>query len=230
MKRLAVFALASIFALFIASGAQADYLSKEFGGPNRLETDMGDSSHEKRVIAHPPFDLLTDGGNGPNRRLRVDVAQTGFFAGREFRTFKEFSIATSATYTIKVVVPLNAILFAQGVELDAGSLRITNATLGTEGGTFSETLPVIGKNNMSERPTPLYTPQITFTAGGTHTGGFVFDIHRVVAATATAQQFTVGAVTADERGVAAGTYYVKYENIGNATATGTLWFFWEERP
>lgn len=208
----------------------ANYFHKIFGGPRRLETDMGDSSHEKRVIAHPPFDLLTDGGSGPNRRLRVDMAQTGFFAGREFRTFKEFSIATSATYVVKFVVPINAILFAQGIELDAGSIRITNATAGTEGGTFSETLPTIGKNNMSERPTPLYTPQVLITAGGTHTGGFVFDIHRIIASTATAQQFTVGSVTADERGIAPGTYYVRYENIGNATATGTFWFFYEERP
>lgn len=33
-------------------------------------------------------DLMTDGGYGESRRVRVDVGQTGFFAGREFRTFK----------------------------------------------------------------------------------------------------------------------------------------------
>lgn len=206
-----------------------DYIRKLFGGPYRKETAMGDTTHAERVIAHPPFDLLTDGGSGPNRRLRVDVGQTGFFAGREFRTFREFNIAAGQTLVIKVEVPIDAILMEQAVELDGGSLRITNTSGGTPGGSFSETLPVIGKNNMSERPTPLYVPQIGFTAGGTHTGGFVFDIHRVVAATATAQQSTVGNVIGDERGVAAGTYYVRYENFGSGAATGTLWFIWEER-
>lgn len=181
-------------------------------------------------VSIAPFDLLTDGGNGPNRRLRVDVGQTGFFAGREFRTFREFSITAGATLVLEVVVPINAILIEQSIELDDGSIRITNATAGTPGGTFSETLPVIGKNNMSERPTPLYTPQITFKAGGTHTGGFVFDIHRIVAATATAQESTVGRTVGDERGIAVGTYYVRYENFGSGTATGTFWFIWEERP
>lgn len=207
-----------------------DYIRKLFGGPYRKETDMRDTTHADRVIAHPPFDLLTDGGDGPNRRLRVDIGQTGFFSGREFRTFREFSIAAGQTLVLKIVVPINAILAEQSMELDAGSIRITNAAGGTEGGSFAETLPIIGKNNMSERPLPLYTPQIVFTAGGTHTGGFVFDIHRVVAATATAQQSTVGNIIGDERGVAAGTYYVRYENFGSGPATGTLWFFWEERP
>ena len=207
-----------------------DYIRKLFGGPYRKETDMRDGTHAERVIAHSPFDLYTDGGDGPNRRLRVDVGQTGFFAGREARTFREFSIAAGQTLVLKIVVPTDAILAEQSIELDSGSIRITNTTGGTPGGTFSETLPVINKNNMSERPLPLYVPQIVFTAGGTHTGGFVFDIHRVVAATATAQQSTVGNVVGDERGVAAGTYYVRYENFGTGTATGTLWFIWEERP
>lgn len=208
----------------------ANKLYRVLANTLRQLVDMGDGSHAEQMVAHPPFDLLTDGGDGPNRRLRVDIGQTGFFGGREFRTFREFSIGSGATLVLKIVVPINAILMEQGIELDAGSIRITNAAGGTEGGTFSEALPVIGKNNMSERPTPFYTPVITFNAGGTHTGGFVFDIHRIVAGTATAQQFTVGKTVGDERGIAANTYYVRYENIAAQTATGTFWFIWEERP
>lgn len=176
-----------------------------------------------------PRDLYTSDNEG-FRRMRVDIGQTGFFEGREFRTFREFNIGAGTTLVLKVVVPINAILFEQGVEIDAGSIRIVNAAGGTEGGTFSETLPVIGKNNMSTRPTPFYTSQLVWTAGGTHTGGFIFDTHRAVAANATAQQTTVGNIVGDERGVAANTYYIRYENIGSGSATGTLWFFWEERP
>ncbi|MNF90618.1 hypothetical protein D3C84_731880 [compost metagenome] len=131
---------------------------------------------------------------------------------------------------MRFTVPINVILFEQGVEIDAGSIRIVNASGGTPGGTFSETLPIIGKNNMTTRPAPFYTPQVTIHGGGTHTGGFVFDTHRAVAANATAQQSTVGNIVGDERGVAPNTYYVRYENFGSGTATGTLWFFFEERP
>ncbi len=176
-----------------------------------------------------PRDLYTSDNEG-YRRMRVDVGQTGFFEGREFRIFREFSIVAGATLVVRATVPINAILFEQGVEIDAGSIRITNAAGGTPGGTFSEVITPIGKNNMSTRPTPFYTPQITWNAGGTHTDGFIFDIHRAVAANATAQQSTVGNIVGDERGVAVGTYYIRYENIGSGTATGTLWFFWEERP
>jgi hypothetical protein len=207
-----------------------DYLAKVWGGPFRKETDMGDGSHAERVIAHPPFDLLTDGGDGPNRRLRVDVGKTGFFAGREFRTFREFNIAAGQTLVVRVVVPINVILLEQGVELDDGSLRITNVAAGTPGGTFGEVLPVVGKNNMDDRPAPFYEPVVVFDAGGTHTDGFVFDIHRVVAASATAQKSSVGRIVGDERGLAADTYYVRYANISSGAATGTFWFIWEERP
>lgn len=197
-------------------------------GPVSIEPEANNPSLPVSRV-ELPTDIYTSTKEG-FRRVRIDIGQTGFFEGREFRTFKEFSIPTGQTYVVKVVVPINAILFSQGVELDAGSIRITNATGGTPGGTFSETLPVIGKNNMSTRPTPFYVPQIVFTAGGTHTGGFIFDVHRVVTSQASSQEFTVGAVTADERGIAAATYYVRYENIGIGTATGTFFFFWEERP
>ena len=207
----------------------ADFLSKFVYGLSKRWVDMGDGTHAERYISHPPFDLLTDGGTGPSRRLRVDVGQTGFFAGREFRTFREFAIPAGQTLVLRVTVPINVILMEQALEIDAGSLRITNASGGTPGGTFSETLPIIGKNNMTDRPSPFYVNQVTFHAGGTHTGGFVFDIHRAVAATATAQQITVGNVVGDERGVAPNTYYIRYENIGSGTATGTLWLIWEER-
>lgn len=181
-------------------------------------------------VTSPPSDLLTDGGFGPNRRLRVDLGQTGFFAGREFRTFREINIAAGQTLVLKFQVPVDVILQQQGIELDSGSLRVTNSVGGSPGGTFAETLPVLGKNNMSDRPAPFYAPQVVVTAGGTIAGATTLDVHRVVAATATAQQSTVGNVVGDERGIAANTYHVAYENFGSGAATGTLWFIWEERP
>lgn len=69
------------------------------------------------VVAQPPTGLLT---SETNPRLRVDVGQTGFFEGREFRTFLEFS----ASQVIRVVVPINVILFNLSVSLTEGEVRV----------------------------------------------------------------------------------------------------------
>ena len=198
-----------------------------WGTLKRKLVDMLDGTHAERMIAQPPAFLLT---GTTRQRFRVDVGEAGFFEGRQMRTFREIAIPTSTSLTLRFVVPINVILLVQGVELDDGSLRVTNAVGGTPGGTFSETLPVVPKNTMTERPTPLYTPQVVVTAGGTITGATTLDIHRIVAATATAQQSTVGNIVGDDRGIGANTYYVTYQNIGSGTATGTLFFIWEERP
>ena len=204
-----------------------DYLRRLFGGPWRRESDLKDGSYGETVLAHPPFDLLTDGGTGPNRRIRVDVAQTGFFAGREFRTFKEWSAATTDTYVIKAVVPVNTILFEFGIEVEAGSVRIETVVGGTEGGSFSETLPVFVTNTMTERPTPLYTPQNVLTAGGTLTGGTVLDVLRGKAADNSNFAGSVGASSGAERGVAPATYYWRITLTG---VIGVLKARYEERP
>lgn len=198
-----------------------------WGSLKKKLVDMLDGTWAERVIAQPPAFLLT---GTTKQRLRVDVGEAGFFEGRQMRTFREFSIASGATLTLKFVVPINIILLAQDVELDDGSLRITNTVDGTPAGTFSETLPVIPKNTMTERPLPLYTPVVVVTAGGSVSGFTVLDIHRVVAATATAQQSTVGNLVGDDRGIGANTYHVLYQNFGSGTATGCLHFIWEERP
>lgn len=169
----------------------------------------------------------------PNQvsRLRVDPAQIGFWAGREFRTFKELNIAGSALYVIKAVVPINIILFSLDVEIEAGQLRLGTYLAGTEGGSFSETLPRFVTNNMTEKPLPPYAPQVLLTAGGTHTGGTELDVIRIKAAGVTVQAQSVGNAPQDERGVAAGTYYFRLLNLSAVdTITGTFKARWEERP
>ena len=173
-------------------------------------------------------DLLTDGGDGPSRRLRVDVAQTGFFAGREFRTFKEINLATSQAYYVKAVVPVNIILFANVISLTGGELKLYTSVGGTESGTFSETLPIFARNTMSERPTPVYTPQVVLTAGGIVTGETNLDLVWVKAADNTNFSGNVGGSTGDERGVAANTYHFRLLSVSASTGVWNVW--WEERP
>ena len=197
-------------------------------GPIHFETliDSRSSSFE-RVDLSP--DLYTSDREG-FRRLRVDAGQTGFFEGREFRTFHELSIATGTSVYIRFISPIDFIIFEQSLTLDAGSVRFTALLAPTPGGTYSTPLPVIGKNRMVTRKSPYYTSQVTIDTGGTATGGTIVELFRVVAANATAQQQTVLGAASTERGLPAGTYYLRLENIGNSTATGAYSLLWEERP
>lgn len=170
--------------------------------------------------------LITD-PNGPNSRLRVDVGQTGFFAGREFRTFREFPTATTATFVIRAVVPINIILFGLLFDIDEGNVRIETVVGGTPGGTFSEALPIFSTNTTSDKPQPPYVAASVLTAGGTHTGGTVLDVLRVKTDMNTNRASTVGTSTSDERGIGAGTYYFRLTLTG---AIGVLRARWEERP
>ncbi len=170
------------------------------------------------------------------RRYRVDVGQTGFFEGREFRTFKEINIASGSTLVMRITVPVNTILQHVGLVLDAGSIKLRTVAGGTPTGSFSEALPIIRKNNMSggaypAPPLPLYVAQNAVDSGGTAiTGGTDIDVLRLVVANSSGQASTVGGNQDDARGVAPGTYYWVFNNFGNSTATGVFSSFWEERP
>ncbi len=55
-----------------------------------------------------PNDLLTSSAES-FRRVRVDPAQTGFFEGREFCSFYEFSIASGNSVVLKFSCPVDLI-------------------------------------------------------------------------------------------------------------------------
>lgn len=170
-------------------------------------------------------------------RMRVDVAQTSFFEGREFRTFKEIAIPASTTYVVKAVVPLNIILSKLGVSIESGELRLGTYVTGTEGGTFAEVLPLLPVNNMSlgvdkrKYNGIAYAPQVVLTAGGTHSGGVELDVIRLKTNSNTNQSVTVGGAASDERGVGAATYYFRLQNLSATDAiAGVFNARWEERP
>ncbi len=187
------------------------------------------------TVASPPLNLMTSKG-GQYARLRVDPDQTSFWQGTQYRTFREINIAQGATEVLKIVVPVNTVLYDVSLTLDAGAtrlrteggaIRLRTVAGGTEGGTFATPLPILRKNNMSDAPN--IPAQNAITTGGTHTGGTDIDVIRLVVADATAQQSSIGSKAYDQRGVGPGTYYWKLENISDSTATGVFSAFWEER-
>jgi hypothetical protein len=193
----------------------------------KLLVNRQDGTYAERVEAYPPKVLMTD-DDGDFARVRVDVGQTGFFAGREARTFYKFSIATGATQVIKVVAPTDTIVQTFSVELDLAELRIELVVGGTEGGTFDTPLPIFKTNTMSTASD--YTPQVTMNRGGTHTGGTVVDLLTVIAGDKEQKSTPVNVSENLPLGFAAGTFYIRLTNTDGATATGIFRARWEERP
>lgn len=165
-------------------------------------------------------------------RIKVDVAQTSFYEGREFRTFYELNEAVASVKVIKAVVPLDVILTSLTLELDLGHIRLETVVGGAEGGTFGTSLPRFNRNNMSVgvNRKEAYSPQVTLSYGGTHSGGTVLDVIRLKTAGNSLQASSVGESQGDERGVAAATYYFRITALGNDELHGTLKVSWEERP
>ena len=146
------------------------------------------------------------------RRIRVDTAQTSFFQGRQFRSYYDFSLTASEIRYFRFTSLTDFVLFDQSVSVSGGSVRLSVWTGSTASGTWT-TIPVIGKNRMSSIPQPPYVSGVTFQTGGTFTGGTEVEAIRLVSATATAQQSTVGASSGDERGLPASVFYLSLIHI-----------------
>ena len=183
--------------------------------------DMEDGTWAERVEAHPPLKLLTD-DNSDYARLRVDVAQTSFFSGKEFRTFQKFKILSGETVTIRAKVGCDIILFDTTIGTEDSTIEMQLKVDGSESGPWTA-MPVIRKNTISTAP--VITSQVSLDYDGGHTGGTLIDLVRI---SANNKWSAFGGVSS-ERGVGAGTYYYTLNNVGNQTATVVFSGYWEER-
>ena len=216
----------------------ADKFARVFGSFLRKIIDMKDGTWAERVIAHPPFDLLTDGGTGPNRRLRVDTGQTGFFGRRMWSLNYEFATANPIAATplvFRFTIPTNFIIHAHGLTVDQGglTLRTYTAAQGVAGGTFGTTHTPSSENSMTEAAS--YTFQSQIASGGTFTpnvGQLPLTPLRVRTAGATAQQSSVGGEAVSEKARLAGTYYAVLARMTavSGDCTGVYSIVIEERP
>lgn len=181
--------------------------------------------------------LLTDRG-GVSQRLRVDPGQTGFFAGRMFRSYVELSIPVAGpAVSFRFTSLVDFILWSQTLTLTQGALSLDiYAGAVTPAGVWTN-IPagIIGINRMSERPTPFYTSSTTIETGGTFTGGTKVDTMYVRSATnqGNSSSSNVGGETT-ERGLPAGVYYGLFSTLVGGVvpidlAQGTYSLSWEER-
>lgn len=211
----------------------ADINFKVLWGPLKKLIDMFDGSHAEQQLAHPPFDLLTDGGTGPNRRLRVDPGQTGFFARRQWRLSFEFVDLDATPIVLRVTMPVNFIIHLQSLSVDDGgvSMRAYRTGQGTPGGTFGTPVPMYSVNFMNEAD--AYVFQGSVDTGGTFTPTApAVETTRVLTSGATAQATSVSASQSGERGLAADVYYLVIETLPGVSggSSGVYTLIVEERP
>lgn len=172
------------------------------------------------------------------RRLRVDVAQTGLFEGREFRMVRKVSVTAGTPLIFRFTSAVDFILFEQSLNCSEGDLEyyVFRSTQGVAGGSWTP-LPVtpIGKNISStfrEYGGLRYATQVALDSGGTFTPTNVeqyVDYDRAKTSGATAQQLSVSGGNDSVRLLAAGQYYLILTSLVG-TSVGRFNIAWEERP
>ena len=169
-------------------------------------------------------------------RVRVDPGQTGFFAGRMFRSFVEQVIPVAGpSVQFRFVSTIDFILWAQTLTLTQGALRLAIYTGATDSGGWTTQLPIIGVNRMGERPAPFYTSQTTIQTGGDFTGGTQVDEMIIKCSTNQGNQSSQNAGgETTERGLPAGTYFGRFSTLtGGVAPTDAAQMlytlYWEER-
>lgn len=200
---------------------------------SKLLIDMLDGTHAERVEAHPPFDLLTDGGRGESRRLRVDPGQTGFFTGRMFRNYLELAIPVAGpAVQFRFTSTVDFILWSQVLDLTQGALELRVWTGATGSGVWVDKTP-IGVNRMLARPQPYYNATCRLAIGGNFTGGTEVDLMKLRSSAANNTANNVDQQKS-ERGLPPGVYFGRLTTLTggvtvNDAAQGTYELLWEER-
>ena len=179
-----------------------------------------------------PVDVFTASGTPGLRRLQVDVGQTGFFAGREFRAFKELTI-TATPLIVRVTVPATLdgiILQDMRMSCYQGSIAMRAYRMGTEGGSWT---PVAVWPNNAIPDVPGYVGKVTIDEGGTLTSPTMQSDAVVAFANETGKSSTTSLVALPaERGLPPSVFYLQFSRLPGTTVDGLGVFsaVWEERP
>lgn len=198
------------------------------------KNDFKDGRVWNGSMVRPTPDLLTDGGYGESARLRVDTGQTGFFAGRMFRSFIKAVVPVAGpALSFRIISPVDFILWSNELTLTQGAVDMDLYVGATPSGTWT-TAPIIGVNRMLSRPQPYYTPTVAVEYGGAFTGGTLVDPVPVRTAAGNQNADNISSASL-ERGLPPGTYYGRISTMSgglqvNDDAHLTYKPLWEERP
>ncbi len=177
-----------------------------------------------------PKHLFSSDPDDPNAksRLRVDVGQTGFFKGTEFRMFDEFTLANGASKVYEFdLTQVEVILQGIQLQLWEGAVRFeVQSEGGTVGGTFGTTILQRRTNRMSTADLAYLSP-IVIKTGGTYSGGVVTLASEWDAGNGGIKD-TKLTEDASPYGIPKAKYYMKI--TASTAARGALQVRWEERP
>jgi len=191
-------------------------------GVQLLFVDMGDGTHAQRVSSS------------------TDPGMAGFYRGREFRSFYEFSttagtqIPANNRVLFKFVLGANMLLEAVELSIDDGQVRVSSHTGGVITGTFSATPPIIPANSMTGAPAYTSLTTITATPAGLAaavniTGSSVRDVVRVKTPSGGGASNSETSTVDSVRGLPGGaTFHILVENNGSGAVEGTLRLRWQE--
>jgi len=181
-------------------------------------------------------DIYFEGPKGARKRYRymgteshgetvlaLTSAERAFLGGYDYRAFYNVSVLTLETLVIKVVATKDSIVRLLGLEVLTNALTLELVSGGTEGGSFSTPVLTYASNQTSV--CPVRPSGVTMSTGGTHTGGTVIESLSGAVTNQSNQ-----AIVEDEQplGFSAGTFYLRFVNSGNQTATATFRARWEE--
>lgn len=171
-----------------------------------------------------PVDVLMTDDGGAHARVKVDVGQTGFFDGRQFRISFELDIGATPIW-VKLVSTTDFILQDQHFSCDHGGYKFTayRAIQGDESGTFGTEIKSWQNNFMSEAP--VFENTVSFNYGGLFTpatGELPTETVRVMSNPGSGgpsggSPNTVGGPASGERGLPAGTYYLGFTKMSDST-------------
>jgi hypothetical protein len=137
--------------------------------------------------------------------MQVAPLGDGFWQGRQFRAYKEFTLAAGASLTLRVVASKPFILQAQDLYTEEGSCRAVVRALGTPSGAWSTLSTVNPKFRIGMEPVST----IVLSEGGTYTGGQEREVLRGASATGGATKLSsAGSSLAGWRGLPASTFYI----------------------
>lgn len=158
--------------------------------------------------------------------MMFEPANRAFYLGKQYFTFREFSIPQAGALVIKVVITSDTVMRDFFIDLVTSNLTAEIVSGGTEGGTFNSALTIQRTNNMSIAPARASTT--TMTAGGTLTGGTTLDKFILYAGNNANQSTRQFGGEDFPVGFPAGTYYVRLINIGSTDAVGIFKARWSE--
>ena len=164
--------------------------------------------------------------HGQHGRIFVDAGNVSPKDNQHYFFFHEYSVAALGTEVVKVVITGDTVMESFIIKIMSGTARVEIVSGGTEGGTFSQTVPVFPVNSMSTAPVRASTT--TITSGGTVTGGTTLDLFLVNTGDNVNQSVGISVGENFQIGFPAGTYYIRVTNTGNSTSTGLIKALWHE--